>query len=384
MILYRALSTIDKINLEKNDAVVCTLRDHRVNIPDIKYNKLRKNDKACLNDYDVCFGKYSIIVPSLDCIIGHIEGGKLKSNNSPWISTSTDFNHVVTEYAIPQAGNYNNESGRRTVIAVDYNDNMVYDTAEKLLLIRNKINNFNFAVDLRNGKLNEYYEKGAISLASCNPDLYSYNVLKDLTINYNGKNKISGFAGYATVANEVLVHGLIKAGSISLTLSPFIQDILYGCNIKITDVNKAREMCYKINDALSNELAKSQNQLLKELYPNIKSGNNLTDYLSDNYNDISGNSLEDKYQFLKNEKIELLKGFVKSLNLNPNSSFKLVDDKILVSSYDNIKSMKNNVRNLYDILIIEKDGLLYKYNSSLNKYINEETGNTLDKIKKHI
>ena len=353
MILFRALNIKDIENLTEKGNVYCSLYNHRVSLKNKK--KFSRSDENCYIDFIACFGdkeEKGKVANSLDTIIGHIEGSRLKYNNSPWISTSTDLDYVITEYAIPQSGNYNAFSNRKPIAVINYDDSIIYDTPEKLSLIRDRDYGFNYAVDLRNGKLNDYVSSGVIKPASCNKDLSSYNVIYDINSDYN-PIRVNGFAGYATTAKEVLINGSFSKDDITLMLSPFMQDIIYGCRYKLCNIDEAKKLCDNIN-TLYDDI---KNPFIKELYPSVDKGNNLTDYLVDNYDSISGNDIKEKYRNLKQQKIIILSDTVTKLNMKLD---RLVDDGIRVINYYDSPSIYKSY--IHDIVLVERNGIIFKSN----------------------
>ena len=362
MILYRALNEMDIKNLKEHELIYCTMYNHRTQLKN--KHKWNKSDINCYNDFKKSFGKTGKIANTLDTIIGHIQGQRLKSNNSPWVSTSTNLDYVITEYAVPQAGNYNTQNMRKPIALIDFDDNLVLDTVEKISSIRNSEEDFKYAIDLRKGKLNEYVDNSAVNPASTNPELSSYNAAYTANRKKNKKH-VKGFAGYATTASEVLVNKVIGSDDIALIIPPIVQDIIYGCNYKIKDIEECKVLCNLIKE-LYYELSKN-NPFLQVLYPTYDEGINLTDYLYNYYDNIKGSTIEEKYHTLKREKIMILSYISSMLNMN---FTRLVDEKVLALSSSKTDYIKDT--RIYDVVLIEKAGSLYRYNHKTNHYVNEK------------
>ena len=365
MILYRALNEEDMDNYNNDNYIFCSLYN-------AKFNKINKRISKNYNIYyNLCLlkdRKYA-----LDSIIGHISGKRLSVNISPWVSTSTDFDFVVREYAVPQAGNYNYQRKRKPVLVIDIDDDKVYSDYNKIIKLRDS-RNCDFAIDLRNGLLNEYYDKNAISSEKYNIDMPGYNLTADANRELLGyKTSVQGFSNYAYASSEVLIYGAIDKKYNKVLIYPLLQDIIYSIGV---DINELLPLIindgYKINFTINN-FCKEFDPLFRELYPSNEESVNLTDYLVDNYNCIPGNNIEEKYNYLKEEKKKMLGIIVNKLNLLFNTSYKvtrLIDDSLLVSNYENLNNLSDKQRN--DLLLIEKDNSLYSYVNESNEYISND------------
>ena len=359
MILYRALNEMDIKNLKEYKFVYCTMYNHRIQLKNKQ--DWDKSDNEWYSDYTKIDEKTK---NALDTVIGHVQGKKLGNDTSPWISTSTNLDYVITEYAVPQAGNYNTQNMRKPIALIDFDDNLVLDTVEKISSIRNSEEDFKYAIDLRKGKLNEYVDNSAVNPASTNPELSSYNAAYTANRKKN-KKPVKGFAGYATTASEVLVNKVIGSDDIVLIIPPIVQDIIYGCNYKIKDIEECKVLCNLIKE-LYYELSKN-NPFLQVLYPTYDEGINLTDYLYNYYDNIKGSTIEEKYHTLKREKIIILSYISKVLNMN---FTRLVDEKVLALSSTKTDYIKDT--RIYDVVLIEKAGSLYRYNHKTKQYVNEK------------
>ena len=358
MILYRALNKDDMRRYYTNDHIFCTL----FNATTLDNNG-KKISKNLTKYYNLCLcdkRKYA-----LDSIVGHISGKRLGVNISPWVSTSTNFDFVACEYAVPQSGNYNFQHERKPILVIEYDDDKIYSDSDSIYSLRDT-KDYDFAIDLRNGKLNEYYDNGAVSSEKYNKDMPGYDVIADINKELNvTKTSVTGFSNYATAANEIILFGAIDKTYNKFLIYPIIQDIMYSCNI---DINYIIKNIDKIN-----EILKDLYPMYKVLYPNGKNGVNLTDLLVEKYEKLKGETIEEKYVMLKNYKADILSKIVKELNDVLHSNFtvnRLVDDKIIVSSYDNLNMLSEKQR--YDLIIIEKDGKLYSYSCDNSKYSSEE------------
>ena len=369
MFLYRALNKDDVNNYNNGEYILCSLYNAELN----KELKRSVNYDAY---YNLCLDNKRKF--AIDSIVGHIGGKRLGVNISPWVSTSSDFNFVLEEYAIPQSGTYNYQNERKPILVINIDNDKVLNSSEEIKRIRETYEN-DFAIDLRNGLLNDYYKTGAVSSEKYNKYMPGYDYDADMDKEMLDKEmKVSGFANYSTASSEVLFYGGINKKYQMFIIYPLLQDIIYSLN---TDINKMLPFIVEnITDieSLLEKLYSALGMFYKILYPSIYEGINLTDYLIGNYDNIKGNSIEEKYESLKKAKLELLNTIVNEINKKFNSEFKasrVVDDNILVSSYDNLKQIPKSLK--HDIILIEKDNKLYKYNSKDHYYIN---GN--DKISK--
>ena len=388
MLLFRALSSLD--NLSINEGIYCSLYHTYLELYNSKisnkefgkkeYRKLSKKEKDIYNYFAAIFRNNSKVSSSLDTIIGHVSGQKLNAGTSPWISTSTDFYYVAREYSIKQAGGFNNEDKRKNIAFISYDDSDIYDSIKKIREIRDKINNFNFAIDLRNNKLDEYYKDGAVSAIAFNLDLPDPDIVKIINKELFGCDPyLTGFPGYATNASEIVINKKIESDKISLVINPLLIDILYSFTNNI-DYHRIKRNYDNIKQLLSDLLKNSG--LLKELYPNISEGINLTDYLVDNYSSILGKDIEEKYEHLKVLKYNLLKEFaiqIEKYNLfEITYTNRFIDSEVNVNNYETLINKRRIMKKekfdkyLYDLLVIEKDKELYKYDNNLKCYTSND------------
>ena len=142
MFLYRALNSDDIKNYNSNHNIYCSL-----------FNNVVKDNvsKETIEYANKCFkGPFS---NSLDSIIGHIGGYRLSSQSSPWISASTNFNHVASEYAIPQTGKNNKTSNRKPIALININNKKVLNNSYDIFKSRNEVLNDNCVIDLQDNNL---------------------------------------------------------------------------------------------------------------------------------------------------------------------------------------------------------------------------------------
>ena len=363
MLLYRAINDNDLKCLRNGESIKCSLINSKLDI-----NSKNKKDQELINSW---FNDYFNRVReyALNGMIGHVSGAKFKCNRSPWISTSTNFRYVASEYAVPQAGNYNWDDKRKPVILIDYCDNKIYDDTHKIeSLKKTKIDDF--AINLSDNKLKELYDLDIIE----NEIKLGYYLTKDRKL---VKTSIDYTNNFSTAASEVLIYKEIKNDDIKLIIYPLLQDVIYSCDVKLNKEYKfIIENIERINQIL--------NRMIKEekgfsiLYPDICSANSLTDILKENYSDINGDDIETKYILLKKFKKEELEKLVSSINseLGTNWIVKdLVDDRVIACSYSNIK--KYTKRQYNDIVLLENNNKVYKYSHTDCAYVSQGE----DKIK---
>ena len=386
MLVYRAINNYDLKKYNEGCNIESTMYTTTLELSDIKKNKkLKKKEREKFYRGELLFMHKR--ANALDTITGHISGVKLDSRTSPWISVSSDFSFVVREYAVPQSGKYNFQHERKPIIVINIDESTIYDTVDKVKSLRNSTEN-NIVVDLRNNKLSEYFDNDAVMCEKLNMDLPNYDISYDVNKDSNYKTKVNGFSNFATNSSELLIYGIIDKDKIEYVVYPLLQDILYSCN-RIA-ISNTKNIIDDLNKYL-NSLYGYLDSFYKELYPDITKGANLTDYLINNYNNILGNSIEEKYCNLKSKKLELLNIICNLLNkkfnldLNP---IRLIDDNILVSSYNNINNISD--KQLNDLILIEDNGILYSYDNTTKKYMAlnssqsfiKEKNNTKIKIKK--
>ena len=361
MILYRAINKKDEESLKKYDEIICsyshTYLDYIIkykNIDEKLFNKRFKSKIAIDYRIYMLYDRKEV----LNGILGHINGKKLKGNKSPWISTTTDYRFAITEYAVPQAGVYNTSTERKPIIVIEKNN--IYKEVEKVKELRNSKEE-NFGIDLRNNNLENLFEEDAIE--------------PETTIK-ESNTRVTGLSNFATAANEVLIYKRIPKEDIKLILYPFMQDIIYTCNIdmdKSYEFTKEHEQELKeIYNNLYNQLG-NYSKIFKELYPTYEKGNNLTELLIKYYDCLPCDTIENKYEYMKHIKRKILEKAIEEINKKLNQNLKiyeLVDEKVLVKNINRIGKKENKVIN--DIIILEKDGRLYRFNPSTSEYISEE------------
>ena len=118
--LYRALNEHELNYL--NGKIACNLYKHR-NDDNIYTEIIHEIDKH----------NFSLAV---DRIMSHVGGQNI--NHSLWISTSKDFRHVISKYALPQSGKYNSDDYRKEIIVIDPNKKNDEITEKFLMLIIGK------------------------------------------------------------------------------------------------------------------------------------------------------------------------------------------------------------------------------------------------------
>lgn len=363
MLLYRAINLEDLKNLKENNDIECSL---------IKtFNEQSHSNVSTY--YDLCILKERQY--ALDTIAGHVMGGRLRVGLSPRISTSKDFNFVCGEYAIPQAGAYN-ESGLRKPVIIIERDNIL-DNTDEIKELRNNKTQEDIVIDLSDGKLNKFY-KNAFMSEAYNENMPGYNIISSLNYELDPDScNINGINNYALNAKEVVFFKHIKKNEIKFICYPLVQDIFYGCNIDIQKcLNYISKNSKEINDFLystRNLLSLEEIELFDYLYPNIESGNNLIDYLYDNYDNIDGDNIYNKYEQLKNIKKDILNKIIVEFNkkFNANLSLKkLVDDEVLVLDME--LPIEISKKQIYDVLIIKHDNVLYKYDPATKNYSYEK------------
>jgi len=358
MILYRAINKNDEESLKKYGEIICTYSHTYKNYiidcksEDIKlYNRRNKSNIACwYRIYMLDKRKYV-----LNGIIGHINGTKLKGNKSPWISTTSDCRFAITEYAVPQSGKYNTSNTRKPIIVIE--NNKIYKDVEEIKKLR-ETKEVDFGIDLRNKNLENLFNNDAIEFET---------TVKD------ENTKITGFSNFATAANEIIIFQRIKGEDIKLIIYPFIQDIIYACNIDIDKCYKSfienkKELEQLYNDIYNN--LGNYKKIFKELYPTYKEGNNLTDLLIKYFDCLPCDTIENKYEYMKRIKKKILEIVIEEFNKRFKTELKinkLVDEKILVKNTNRI-SKKEDIN---DIILIEQNSKLYKFNPPTNEYISD-------------
>ena len=354
--LFRALSSYDEENYNTKGEIKSLLFK-----PVTSKKRLEKKQEY----YNLCIegnGEYA-----LDTVVGHVQGRKLQVETSCWISTTSNFDLACSEYAIPQSGNYNHFDNRKNVVRIEVEKSKILSDNEKIKELRNTNMPDEVFIDLRDGKLNSYYNDSLVS-ETFNLNMPGYDWIKDFNRRFFGtKTSVDGFSNYATASKEVLAYKEIKSELIKSLYVPLQQDILYGSNVILDiDINLL-ETVYK-------QLTQKQKEFFKLLYPNITTGANLTDILLQNYKLIEGMNIYEKYETLKKQKIEMLSILTNIINDKSRESKlniqRVVDNGILVYSLDMPYELSKSSIN--DVIIIQLAGELYKYNHNDKAYVNEQ------------
>ena len=354
--LFRALSSYDEENYNTKGEIKSLLFK-----PVTSKKRLEKKQEY----YNLCIegnGEYA-----LDTVVGHVQGRKLQVETSCWISTTSNFGLACSEYAIPQSGNYNHFDNRKNVVRIEVEKSKILSDNEKIKKLRNTNMPDEVFIDLRDGKLNSYYNDSLVS-ETFNLNMPGYDWIKDFNRRFFGtKTSVDGFSNYATASKEVLAYKEIKSELIKSLYVPLQQDILYGSNVILDiDINLL-ETVYK-------QLTQKQKEFFKLLYPTITTGANLTDILLQNYKLIEGMNIYEKYETLKKQKIEMLSILTNIINDKSRESKlniqRVVDNGILVYSLDMPYELSKSSIN--DVIIIQLAGELYKYNHKDKAYVNEQ------------
>ena len=396
MILFRALNSNDvkAYNDFNLDGIYCTLYYNINDFYDysgLSEYKLKKNKKN-IEKSQKYFNRY--YKDALNSIIGHINSGKLIINCSPWISTSSDFRYVADEYAIPQASRYNCEDRRRPIILIDYNNNNIGSTIKQLKNANTRAidenNLYEFGIDLRNGNLDKFYKAGAID---CEGEKIALPLL-DENGNFirNENNEImfsdevkdvTGLSNFASSANEVLIYRNIPRKNIKLVLYPFLQDLIYFCNI---DIANSYNYIIQNEKVIKNVFEQFKDvPFFSDMYPSYEEGNSLTDTVIKRKYMLYFDTLEKKYNYLKTVKKIILNRVACCLNDKLNTNFfgvnpssKIVDDRVYVSDLNN----ENNY-NPKDIILVEDNNHIYKYDHSVSGYVSVTNGKVLEETIKY-
>lgn len=367
MLLYRAINEKDKKNLDIKKMIYCTLINTYLSLKDLEASaktgyekrKVKKKKITVIDDVNNCI--YGNIGNALDTIVGHVGGQKLQSGTSPWISVGADYHFVAEEYSIPQSGKYNYFRERKPIIIIEIPDNKLLKESEEIKKMRNTNNNTDFYIDLRDGNLNTLFDNDAVQAQKYNDNMSVYDVLSSLDRELGKKTNVKGFSNFAVKSKEVLAFGLIKEKYIKAELSPQLVDILYACNVDI-EANK---------DFIINNY-EDLNKVLIDL-KDYFIGRNLIDFLKDNYSNIKGNNIEEKYEHLKQVKLQFISKIVKYINEKYNTNFnatRVLDDQLLVRCYKNVGNLSRVAKN--DLLLIEKDNHIYTHDFAKKGYYNEE------------
>lgn len=342
MILYRAINDMDNKNIfdSKIDGIKCT----------IDCMNLDSKTKII---YDEIHNKEMSV--SLDRIIGHVSG----KNMSCWISTSSDFNFVVSEYAIPQSGKYNCFPYRKNVIVIKSSNEI-----GNLMPINRCDRNDSYIgkyIDLSHGKLKKLIDNHIIKALYQNEKSYYYNDLKNFFDGINGKICVNanGFSNFATGAKEYLFYRKIFKNDIVKILNPLEQDLIYletyGKNIN--DTNQIVFEClekYKNINLLDYHFTNEEANIIRLIYSPNTSGQyyciiNLIPYF---YSE--DNSVSELYEILKNIKRKILSKITGYQNIP------LVDDNIYAIDYQHIIS--GVLPNGKPITKLNKNDIIYQVN----------------------
>lgn len=371
MLLYRAINNKDKNNLDNNKKIYCTLINSYLSLKDLESSaktyyekrKVKKKKIAIIDNVNTCINDN--IGNALDTIVGHVGGQKLQSGTSPWISVSSDFSFVAEEYSIPQSGKYNYFRERKPIIIIEIPNNKLLKEAEEIKNIRNKNNNKDFCIDLRDGNLNNLFDNDAVLAQKYNENMSAYNVVDSFYREMVKKTNVTGFSNFADKSKEILVFAQIKKDYIKAVLSPQLVDILYACNV---DIEANKYLIINNYNDLNNDLINLGDYLI---------GKNLIDYLKENYSNIKGSNIEEKYNHLKQVKLQMISKIVEYINKKYNTNFeatRVLDNELLVRCYENIGNLTRVSKN--DLLLIEKDNHIYTHNFKKKGYYNEQ----LDKV----
>lgn len=361
-ILFRALSEYDKEMLIKTGEIKSLL--YKPTTIQSRKTKKRKYYGLCIEGN----GEYA-----LDTVVGHVQGAKLRVETSCWISTTSSFDLACSEYAIPQSGNYNHFENRKNVIRIEVEKSKVLSDSSEIKKFRTAPITDDIFIDLRDGKLNGYYNDSMLS-ETFNPDMPGYNFVKEANRDIFGiKTRINGFSNFATASKEVLAYKEIKPELITSSYNPLQQDIVYGSSVMVDLTEELLEYAYS-------KLSIKQKEFFDLLYPSLVDGTNLTDILIQNYKFIYGDNIYEKYETLKRQKMELLNVVVGIINDKFNeyglNIKRVVDDGILVHSLT--RPMPLSKTSINDVIVLESHGELYKYSHKDKGYVSEK-GKVLEK-----
>lgn len=369
MLLYRAMSRCDVINYNNEDDIHCSLYNS-IYLPMEKTGILMDTQAPWYNCYNGDCVDYV-----LDVMVGHVSGKKLQNNTSPYISASDNLRYVMSEYAVPQAGNFNHQKNRKPIMVINVDEEDVISDVPTLMNIRNNNDHLDgLAIDVRNNLLDKYYVAGAISAETYNEYMPGYDENK--TKNRTSRNNVAGFSRFATSAGEVLFYDKISRNQVELILYPILQDLIYSWRI---DDEKAVDFIKSNYVAIMYILKKEYDKMddfEKALYHNVTGGITLIDYLFNHYNEIEGDDIHDKYHALKMKKLHLLERLTNEISfLKPGLKVcGLIDDQLLVSKYyeisDEFSSRGETAVN--DLLLVEKDNRIYKYENESHKYVSKD------------
>lgn len=248
MYLYRALNKDDDKNYLNHEDILC---------------QLRQNDKNHASIIDI-IARNHCIAPSY-YVIKHIISN---AQNSMWISTSKSFNYVAKEYAIIQAGKYNQYMKRKNIVVLNIPDDCYYDFAkEKQNLVRrgsyvnlSRVNALQSLVDSKD-VLPLYIAKDAKGLDLTWPEVFKI-------VDYEkGRTKINvkGFSNFASESREVLIFSEIKKDNCEALLSPLMQDYLYAKTKQIENQIKNENKNKKLSkEKINIKIEEATNNIIQE------------------------------------------------------------------------------------------------------------------------
>ena len=354
MYLYRGINDRDYELWRSNKDILCNLTRN-----DLKNKNIEKIKS------EVFRGDLSL---SLDRIIGHVSGLNMKQ--SCWISSSSDYNHVLREYCIPQCGKYNTDPQRKNIIVINADKDK--EITEDVDREAKNVSDYNsHYIDLSNNNLSKYVNNGFICPISINEKSY----------NYNGNNKyipkITGFNNFAYGSSEHLFLNSIKKEDIKYLITPLMQDIIYAYTYKIEDSSLIENiidnlMKYEllIQENINNNVYNFNDEEMKLInYLYIEKNNkynNVIDLVIKNYDNT--HDIVNDYEILKDIKRNILS---KITELN---TITLVDDSIYVinDTLNNkgilVNNRKINQRNKYDIIYTtDKYGNIHNGYSKIKK-----------------
>ena len=360
MLLYRAINDREYQNVIINNKGITSLDGISVNKAKELYGYYNYSNKQYAYNF----------------ILNHVEGSWVKTKTvSPWISMSRDFRYTVENYSIIKSNNTDLFDNRRSIVVVNA-DNIARSKKE----IFEASMKSPFIIDLSENNVSYLTKSGTIGLQEYSKTYPDYR-LNNHTYRFLQRKPgaLKTYSDKATMASEALVYMKIEKCDMDAVLYPILIDLLYSYSIDLNNnydvfkhnLNKAYERLASLYIILP--------PMYLELYPDVFSGSDLTTYLVNHYEEINGSTIEEKYEAVKEQKRVLLQKiasylFPKQLFLKPS---RLIDDNIYVFSYNNLVSLMEETKNRRDkyaifnnIPLIERDGLIYKYNSELDLYEN--------------
>ncbi len=347
--LYRALNEHELNYL--NGKIACNLYKHR-------------NDDNIYNEIIHEIDKHNFSL-AVDRIMSHVGGQNI--NHSLWISTSKDFRHVISKYALPQSGKYNSDDYRKEIIVIDPNKKNDEINLENVRNSKNVIDLFGKYIDISNDNLNKYYQNGLILPYYQNPNasLYGQSLYKNI-FNEGKKTEITGFNNFAKASKEVLFFVFIDSKNIKYRLDPLMQDIIYAFLDSKLSEDDTEDV---IEDKIGNLIDEKYNIFYNTDYESKLNTEelNIFNYLykpyKGKYNSLItlikyvfpySKNIKDNYEALKEIKKRILR------KITGLEEIKIVDDKIYVfNDLDEInnfsKKSKNNI-----IYCVDNNNLLEK------------------------